>query len=405
MNDTEAPLKTRPLAIGGRSVRAAHLALRRVLRSKERDQPLIVIDYQGAAATLLDETNRGNLHKTPLLWCDLANRRKPAAIFRMRRSTGLVPSLKAFLAQSAGLVTNPISEATIEWAAKLVWELTDQGTVGLAALHRGLHRPEILQWFRREHTGTDEINRLTNLLGWLLRFPAVWAASEGNNPLDLQGTLKKNGTVWFEMPSQLLEKIEHLVVSHMAEAAVLDLLLSQKPDDNANGAGQKPPVILYAFPPEAPLSFRAETTRAKHVGVFALSVEHPLPKSAQAWLDAKADCWVVGDTGPVAPAAGTGWLTEDELRRVRTLQPGELWARSGVNGKAVTMRVRVPDQQVLLAHFHRRHCLKGRRATPVKQFSSAVAAIDPDTADGIDLYGPPLPKGKPARRMASGEKS
>ena len=386
MNDVDLAFKTRPLAIVGRSVHAAQLALRRVLRAKERDQPLIVIDYQGAAAALLDETNRGNLHKTPLLWCDLANRRKPAAIFRMRRSDGLMPSLKAFLAQSAGLVTNPLSEATIEWAAKLVWELADQGTVGLAALHRGLHRPEILQWFRREHTGTDQINRLTNLLGWLLRFPAVWAAAEGNNPLDLQGTLKKNGTVWFEMPSQHFEKIEHQVVSHMAEAAVLDLLLSQKPDGSVTGAGPKPPVILYAFAPAVPLSFRAETAMAKHVGVFGLSAEHALPKSAQTWLDAKADCWVVGDTGPVA--AGTGWLTEDELSRVRTLQPGELWARSGVNGKAITMRVRVSDHQLVLAHFHRRHSLKGRRATPVKQFSSAIAAIDRDTEDGIDLYGP-----------------
>lgn len=386
MTDSERQCKIRPLAIVGRAAEAAHLALRRVLRAKERDQPLIVLDYQGAAAALLDDTNRGNLHKTPLLWCDLANRRKPTAIFRMQRSTALVPSLKSLLAQCSQLVTNPLSESTIEWATKLAWHLADQGTVGLAALLRALHRPEILQWFKRQHALTDEISRLTDVLGYLLRFPAVWAASEGNNPLDLEPVLNKNGTVWFEMPSQHLEEMEHRVVSHMAEAAVLGALLSETPDRSATAVGRNPPLILYAFPAAVPLSFRLDAGPAKHVGVFGLSPEHPLPKSAEAWLDADADCWVVGGIGRLPVGARDRWLNSDELVRVRTLQPGELWARSGSKGKAVTMRVRVPEPQSLLAHYHRRHSLKNRRMTPIKQFSSAVATVDPEAAEGIDLY-------------------
>ena len=388
MSASDGPRETRPLAVIGRPASAAHLALRRVLRAKARDQPLIVIDYQGAAAAMLDDSNRGNLHKTPLLWCDLANRRKPTAIFRMRRSTGLVPSLTAFLARCAPLVTNALSGGTIRWATKLVWHLTDHGTVGLGALLRGLRRPEILQWFRREHTVTGEIERLSDLIAWLLRFPAVWSASEGNNPLDLQRVLNNHGTVWLEMPSQHFEKIEHQVVSSMVEAAVLDLLLSEAPDGSTTGVVGKSPIILYVFPPAVPLSFRADAAMAKHVGVFGLSAEHRLPKSAQAWLDAQADCWVVGDNAGVSTGAGAGWLSDHELARLRTLKPGELWARSGSNGTAVTMRVRGFDHQPLLAHCHRRHSLKARRVTPVKQFSSAVAAVAPDGGDGIDLYGP-----------------
>ncbi len=173
----------------------------------------------------------------------------------------------------------------------------------------------------------------------------------------------------------------------MVEAAVLDLLLSQTPTA-ATGVSRNPPIVLYAFPAAVPLSFRPDAPLAKHVGVFGFSAEHSLPKSAQAWLDAKADCWVAGDVGRIAAGAGTRWLSEDELARVRTLQPGDLWARSGTNGKAVTMRVRVSDHQPLLAHYHRRHSLKTRRATPVKQFSSAIATTALDAADGIDLYGP-----------------
>lgn len=387
MNEIDSQFSTRPLAILGRPVQTAHLALRRVLRAKERDQALVVIDYQGAAATLLDATNRGNLHKAPLLWCDLANRRKPAAIFRLRQTSGLVPSLKALLTQCSKLIAHPLSDGTIEWAAKLVWHLADQGTVGLAALHRALQQPEIVQWFRREHMVTDEITRLSKLLDYLLRFPAVWSASEGNNPLDLRGVLNSHGTAWLEMPSQHFEQMEHAVLAHLAEAAVLDALLSETPTPDANGASRKPPMILYAFPAAVPLSFHPDAASAKHVGVFGLSAEQALPRSAQAWLDSKADCWVVGNVGHIPDGAGHRWLSAQEMAKVRTLQPGHLWARSGADGKAVTMRVRVPEYQPLLASFHRRHSLRGRRATPVKQFSSAVAALDPDATAGIDLYG------------------
>lgn len=385
MNDVDRVLPARPLAILGRSAPAAHFALRRVLRAKARDQPLVVIDYQGAAAALLDDTNRGNLHKAPLLWCDLANRRRPAAIFRMRRSSGLVPSLTALLTRCSQSLIEPLSEATIAWAAKLAWHLADRGTVGLGALLRALHRPEVMQWFRRQHALTDEIDRLTDLLAYLLRFPSVWSASEGNNPIDLHRVLKNGGTAWLEIPGQHFEKIEHGVVSSMVEAAILDVLLADAPDQST--PARKPLIILYAFPPAVPLSLGAAAVPAKHVGLFAVGAEHALPRATRAWRDAQADCWVVGDIGRIHADGGNEWFSADELARLVSLQPGELWARSGASGKAVTMRVRRSDHRLVLAQGHRQHSLRLRRATPVKQFSSAVAAVTPEAEDAIDLFG------------------
>jgi group II intron reverse transcriptase/maturase/CRISPR-associated endonuclease Cas1 len=385
MNNSNNADLVRPLAIFGRAAHATHLALRRVLKAKEHDQPLIVLDYQGAAASLLDATNHGNLYRTPLFWCDLANRRKPTAIFRMRRTAGFIPAIKAFLSQCAEFLTTPLSEGVVEWAAKLLWHLADQGTVGLSTLMRSLHQPETLQWFRREH-GPNEINRLTNLLGWLMRFPSVWSTAEGNNRLDLQQALKTNGTVWLEMPSQHFERIEHQVVAYMAEAAVLNLILSQTPAADIAGTRTKLPIILYVYPTVPPLSFCPDATTAKHVGVFGLSGEHPFPKAAHPWLNANADCWVVGNVGRISMGTGGHWVSESELTRIRSLQAGELWVRSGKNGTAVTMRVRASERQAILAHQHRAHSMRGRRTTPIKQLSSAAAVTAQDAPEGIDLY-------------------
>lgn len=387
MSRSGAEFQTRPLAILGRSIQAVEVAVRRVLHSKERDQALIVVDYQGAAAALLDETNRGNLHKTPLVWCDLANRRKPAAILRLNRSTGLVAAFEAFLAQCSALVFGSLSADTIRHAARLLWHLADGGTVGLAALLRALRRPEILQWFRREQSAED-VDRLTRLLGWLLRFPAVWSASEGNNLLNLRKALERHATVWLEIPGQHLEKIEHQVVSCMAEAAVLEALLSESVAGPANAAGKKPPIILYVLPSVVPLSFRADTSVGKHVGVFGLAPGRAVPRASQAWIDAKADCWVVGELGKIDIGGPAQWLSQDELARVRLLQPGELWARSGSNGKAITMRVRACEHQPHLASFHRLHSLRARSVTPVKQFASAVENASAESEKEVDLYGP-----------------
>ena len=166
--------KPRPLLILGHVPNAADLTLRRILHAKERGQALVVADYQGNLASFLTERNKGNLHKGPLLWCDLANRRRPTALFRFKRSPGMKPALRGFIENCVRHLVAPVSGSTIDAAVDLAYRLADQGSVGLAALIRGLRRPETSHPLRRNQSLAARLDSLIELLDWILRFPAVW---------------------------------------------------------------------------------------------------------------------------------------------------------------------------------------------------------------------------------------
>ena len=85
MNPAVVRGQPRPLLILGRAANAADLALRRILHAKERGQTVVVADYQGSLAAMLSDRNKGNLQNGPMLWCDLANRRRPTSLFQIKK--------------------------------------------------------------------------------------------------------------------------------------------------------------------------------------------------------------------------------------------------------------------------------------------------------------------------------
>jgi len=373
----------RPLLILGRVPYASDLALRRILHAKERGQSLIIVDYQGNLASFLTDRNKGNLHKGPLLWCDLANRRRPTALFRFTRSPGMKPALRAFVESCAKHFAAAISRPTIDAAIELAYRLAEHGNVGLAAWIQALRRPETSHPLRRNQSLAGELERLVEMLEWTLRFPAVWSLSEGNNHVDLSRALKLGGTVWLELPSAHFEQLEHQVASWMVDAAICDALLSR--DD----ADQRATVILYGFPTACPLPLASDAMHAKpvkHVGLFQFSATHALPSAARPWLRAGADCWIAGDIGDVPAAAHANWLNETERKRLKDLQPGQVWVRAGANGKAVTALVRPPEAAASLPQNFRRLAQKYLRITPVKQFSTAVVNDDLRLPHNADLF-------------------
>ncbi|MDP2817715.1 MAG: CRISPR-associated endonuclease Cas1 [Polaromonas sp.] len=364
--------------------------MRRILHAKERGQALFVVDYQGNLATLLTARNKGNLHKGPMLWCDLANRRRPTALFRFKRSPGMKLALRSFLESCVRLVAASVSASTIEAAVDMAYRLADQGAVGLAALVRGLRRPEMSYSLRRNQGMAEELDRLVELLEWALCFPAVWALSEGNNLVDLGQVLTTGGTVWLEMSGAHFERLEHQLVSWMVDAALVDALLSAggnpTQDATARHSTLPLPLLLHAFPTACPLTLLAGEMAVKQIGVFAFSATQPLPLPARVWLAANADCWIAGDIGQLPGDAKAGWLDESERNRLRDLQPGQVWVRSGSSGKAVTALVRVPEANGALAHGFRRQASKLLRLAPVKQFSTTFPRSDSQTPVNADLY-------------------
>jgi hypothetical protein len=68
---------------------AAALVLREALRFKTRTGSLIVHDAAGRAAKLLSAANRAGIDPRRVIWVDLAGRRRPVSVFRIRRSAHL----------------------------------------------------------------------------------------------------------------------------------------------------------------------------------------------------------------------------------------------------------------------------------------------------------------------------
>ena len=375
----------RPLLILGQVANAADLALRRILHAKERGQALIVVDYQGTLATLLTERNKGNLLRDPLLWCDLANRRRPSALFRFTRSLGMKAALRGFLEgfvhDGAVAVTKPTMDAVVS----LAYLLADQGSVGLAALVQSLRRPETSNLRRHDQTVTAEIDTLIGVMESVLRYPSVWSLSEGNNVVDLASLLKLGATVWIELPYSHFERTEHQVVSQMVDAALADALLSMNAETAPTQAKRHSPIVLYGFPNNRPLPMAFPDLKAKQVGLFSLSPRHPLPSAARKWLEADADCWVAGEIGKPPATTHTDWLDEAERARLGALEAGQVWVRSGASRKAVTALMRPPEAIVSPAQPARRQALKRLHLTPIRQFSTALPRQDQLAQQNADL--------------------
>jgi len=379
--------RPRPLLVVGRVPNASDLALRRILHAKEPDQALVIVDYQGSVTSALTDRNKGNLHKAPLHWLDLGNRRRPTALFRFQRSPGMKAALRAFLEGYARQLAVPVSQGTIEVVVELAYRLADQGTIGLAALVRSLRRPELAHPLRREADTGGELQRLVESLDWTLRFPSVWALSEGNNLFDLRDALATGGTTWIEMPCTHFERLEHQVASRMVEAALVDALLSLSSGEPCRNGPAPPPIVLYGLPTAAPLPMAfANDTNAKQIGLFRFDATYPLPVAARPWIDVQADCWIAGDIGVLPAPAKTDWLSEAEQIRLKDLHPGQVWVRSGVDGKAVTTLVHPVEARDSLAQGYRGQALKRLRLTPVKQFSTALGSDDAAAPKNADLY-------------------
>ena len=225
-NQTAKPLAepVRSLLLVGERSQAAHLAVKRLGKAKTREQGFLVLDYAGKLAHHLSKDNSKSLGRSPMSWLDLCNRRKPLAIWRLAAKPGMPLALAGFLRQCAQRLKVSLSADTIASVCALAWRVVGSGTMGLVSLVQSLRRPELNASLRMRGAEAQEMNALIEMLHWLLRFPLVWAASEGNNQVDIEGMLHSGHTVWLEMAAHYAEPLEHEVLGWMAQACLLQVL-------------------------------------------------------------------------------------------------------------------------------------------------------------------------------------
>lgn len=380
----------RPLVILGQGPVPGDLALRKILRFKECCGPLIVLDWIGRGSPLLDSENEGKLSKRPVVWCDLANRQRPVSLFRLERSDHFRDLFVTLLREWCDLSHIRLGDQTLAWACDVAFKLAEEGAVGIGALYRTLARAEVRRWFVASTPQADEFGRLIALIAWALRFPAVYALSEGPNRLPLASALGIPQTVWIETPVEHFEALEHHLVCSLVDTVLWDTLWRARQSADARRPGTVP-TVLQLFPARAAIGLadrlKATAGWTRHIGVFHLFRDRPPNQAALAWLAAGADLWVVGEVGELLPSAHASWLSgEEERTRLTALRPGDVWARSGATGRAVVVKVKRRAPVIPLPWRFRLYAARRRRVAPVRQMSTALDGFQGSRAGETDLY-------------------
>lgn len=347
------------------------LALRRLLHAKRPGQALCIVDFAGNLAQHLQERNAGNLRKGPLLWCDLGDRRKPVRLLRLERSTGQPCALQALLARLAQFMATTPDAPVLRATTQLAWRLGDGGFLGLAALVHAMGRPELQAGLGLVGVQLAQFDALRQHLRWTLQFPSVWAVCEAGNWVDFKHNLNRGGTVWLEMPATHLEAAEHAALAALVEAALLEWLLSrERPDDSPT------PLLVYVQPPAVPLPLLLAESKAHQIGCFSHTEHRALAASALAWQERAADIWVAGPTGTAqANSVLRKVFSKEELQRLSSLAPDEVWQRSGASGRGVVSVARLADAVMPLATSFRLLARRNLRAAPERQMGSAARQL------------------------------
>ena len=155
------------LSIFGSNSTTADIALRNILKFKETTGAVIILDYTGRGAMVLNETNKMSLQRREVIWCDLADRLRPVALFHLERSDHFRPLLLRLLTNMRVLSGIHIDDKTLAWAVEAGYSLSQTGTVGLGALLKSLSSPEVRRWHHDTQKDPQDLHRLLSMLSWV----------------------------------------------------------------------------------------------------------------------------------------------------------------------------------------------------------------------------------------------
>lgn len=296
----------RSLLVAGPPLTSIGQALRLVLSEKPRDEPLVVLDYLGRAASALGPANAGDLTRDPIAWIDLSDRRRPCPVFRLGRSRAFSGILGHLLQEMAVILEVPLAQAVIDLACKHAWDLADGARITLVSLLRCFGTREgnaLVRWFDRDALPVEGESALTRILSTALRYPAVWALSEASGPVELGGPLQACATLWLEVPLERFEPVEQKLVTVLAEVALLEALLQRDEKETRHVR------VLHAFPSAAPCLLLWDVPGdpdLSHVVVLPAGKARKASRRLAAWLETSPDIHAPGadpQASPVLPLA------------------------------------------------------------------------------------------------------
>jgi len=79
------------VAVFGKGIEPVDVVLRHILKLKDHEAPVVVLDYTGRGAMALNNGNQMSLMRHPVIWYNTADRRRPTALFQLGSATIFAP--------------------------------------------------------------------------------------------------------------------------------------------------------------------------------------------------------------------------------------------------------------------------------------------------------------------------
>jgi len=378
------------LAIYGYAPTAADLALRKVLKFRDCQGPVIIIDYRGRGAAVLDKTNMKNLNRRPVIWYDLADRLHPIYLFHLDRSEHFRPLMQDMLKKLIITKSAQISDKALEWAAEAAYQMSNNGTVTLGAMLKTLASPSTRRWFLDTQPDPVELNHLIELLQWALRFPLVYAITEGTNRCDLIEYLKEPCTTWIEAHTEYFEKIERSLVITLVETAVEDALRVLKKQRTKPSTAEMATVV-HLFPSgllhtRIPNWITETSLWVRHIAVHSVEYSRPPDSLAINWSKAAAQIWIIGGMKALSAKEHQKWLGSEEIKRINDLAENFMMVRNTADYRVLVVKIASSRFEIQEAYRQRYRTVKNFKPTTVRQFSTAISLPDEAKSDDQSLY-------------------
>jgi len=349
---------------------------------------ILVLDYMGRGAIYLSETNKMSIYQKNIFWFDAADRRHTIQLLKINNSAHankILERVMHLLCSSAGI---KIKDSTLGWFIKTAINFSRSGAITLSVLLRLLIVPEIKRLYFNSDIDQEEIIALQKLLVWALKYPSIYAVSEGVHQVSLENYFSEKSVVWVECLSEHLEKTEHSILSGIiditAENAIKNYF-TKAPNSKLDLT------VIHIFPPQNPFPelpdwIKENQKNIKHVCLLSFSPDKTINKIGHGWVKESENIWITGGIGNIRRNMHNNWLTEIEMKQIENMDLGKVWVKSNYTGKAIIANVRTSEDSFNLSHKLRVEAYKKMKTTSVQQMSTEIDVLSPVKQGIVGLY-------------------
>lgn len=370
----------------GNTQNAVDVVFRKVFQHNNCPGTTLILDYMGRGAAILADSNKMSILKKNIHWFDLNDKRRTIQLFEISNSPNTKNILERLFRMLIQISNSIITPQTVVWLINTAFKYSLDGKLHLTTLLKLLANTEFRKLNINSEIDNEELTTMQKLLSWALRFPAVYAISEGINTIKLENCFGKKTVLWLESFYEHSERYEHYLLSGFIDI-ITENAIKNYFYNNPNSKLDF--TILHIFPPqkfflELPAWVKETsgqnsgyTKNIRHISIHNFLPAEPLKKGTIEWVNISENVWIVGKVGKLNKDKHKNWLSVHEMNLIDNLQQGKVWVKSNKTGRGIIANVKTNIEELRsLAYRFRTYSNQSLKITSISQLSTEVEFID-----------------------------